>query len=172
MKTKSMLRRAVRAKSEADRLLLDRKQAEEKAAEEAAKANEDVRAAEIRRWRAWMAEHRPNGLDPLHDCLKAFAAYASPKIVELRDARREALDALGREPTDEELQPFLEDVALEIEFRAKYGRAATWLEHVARFGREPSSQLPLEKTLAAFRDQIDGEDKDPQQMEVTHDQQH
>jgi len=136
MKTKSMLRRAVRAQVEADRLLLDRKQAEEKTA----KANEDVHAAEVRQWRAWTAEHRPNGLDPLHDSLKAFAAHASAKFVEPRDAGREARGALGREPTDEELQPYLEDVALENEFQSKYGRGPTWLEYVARFGREPCWQ--------------------------------
>jgi hypothetical protein len=46
----------------------------------------------------------------------------------------------GREPTAEELKPFLEDVALENEFRSKYGRGPTWLEYVARFGREPGRQ--------------------------------
>jgi hypothetical protein len=114
--------------------------AEQRAVEEAAAAKEDVRAAEIRRWRAWMAEHRPNGLDPLHDWLQALAADASPEIVEPMDARREARVELGREPTDEELRPFLEDVALENEFRSKYGRGPTWLEYVARFGREPCWQ--------------------------------
>ena len=40
----------------------------------------------------------------------------------------------------EELNPFLEDVALEDEFHSKYGRGPTWLEYVARFGREPCWQ--------------------------------
>jgi hypothetical protein len=40
----------------------------------------------------------------------------------------------------EELKPFLEDVALENEFQSKYGRGPTWLEYVARFGREPRRQ--------------------------------
>ena len=109
-------------------------------AKEAAAAKEDLRAAEIRRWRAWMAEHRTNGLDPLHDWLQALAADARPEIVEPMDARREARVALGREATDEELRPFLEDVALENEFRSKYGRGPTWLEYVAWFGREPRRQ--------------------------------
>ena len=138
--SKTLLRRLKRAQVAADRLLRDRKQAEEKAAEEVAAAKEDVRAAEIRRWRAWMAEHRPNGLDPLHDWLQALAADTSPETVEPMDARREARVALGRKPTDEELRPFLEDVALENEFRSKYGRGPTWLEYVARFGREPRKQ--------------------------------
>jgi hypothetical protein len=95
------------------------------AAGEAAIANEDERAAEIRRWRAWMAENRSDGLDPLHGWLKALA-HIGPKVVEPRDARREAREVLGREATAEELEPFLEDVALENEFQSKYGRGPTW----------------------------------------------
>jgi hypothetical protein len=119
---------------------LERRRAEVAAAEEAARLNEDVRAAEIRRWRAWTAQNRSDGLDPLHGWLTMLATDAIAKAVEPRDARREARVALGREPTAEELKPFLEDVALENEFQSKYGRGPTWLEYVARFGREPCWQ--------------------------------
>ena len=69
-----------------------------------------------------------------------MAAHTGPKVVEPRDALREARVALGPEPMAEELKPFLEDVALENEFQSKYGRGPTWLEYVARFGREPRRQ--------------------------------
>jgi aminoglycoside phosphotransferase (APT) family kinase protein len=60
---KTLKRRLRRIQIAANRQLVERQVAEEKAAEEAALANEGVRAAEIRRWRAWMAQNRPNGLD-------------------------------------------------------------------------------------------------------------
>ena len=131
--SKTLLRRLKRAQVAADRQLLERKAA----AEQAAIQTEDKRAAEVRWWKNWMNTHRPDGLDPLHDWFEALAADTAPKVVEPRDAWREARVALGREPTAEELKPFLEDVALENEFQSKYGRGPTWLEYVARFGREP-----------------------------------
>ena len=134
---KTLLRRLKRAQVAADRQLLERKAA----AEQAAIQNEDKRAAEIRWWKNWMNTHRPDGLDPLHDWFEALAAHTGPKVIEPRDAQREAREVLGREATAEELKPFLEDVALEIEFQ-KYGRGPTWLEHVARFGREPARRAP------------------------------
>ena len=74
-----------------------------------------------------MNTHRPDGLDPLHDWFEALGADTGPRVVEPRDARREARVALGREPTAEDLKPFLEDVALENEFQSKYGRGwNTW----------------------------------------------
>ena len=138
---KALKRRLRRVQVEDDRLLLEQRQAvAAAAAQEAARLNEDTRAAEIRYWQSWMHAHCVEGLDPLHNWLKALAADAGPEDVEPRDARREARAALRREPTDEELVPFVEDAALEDEFRTKYGRAPTWLEHVARFGREPCWQ--------------------------------
>ena len=134
--SKTLLRRLKRAQVAADRQLLERKAA----AEQAAIQNEDKRAAEVRWWKNWMNAHRDDGLDPLHDWFEALAAHIGPKVVEPRDARREARIALGREPTAEELKPFLEDVALEDEFQSKYGRGPTWLEYVAPFGREPCWQ--------------------------------
>ena len=131
--SKTLLRRLKWAQVAADRQLLERKAA----AEQAALQKEDKRAAEVRWWKSWMNTHRPDGLDPLHGWFEALAADAGSKVVEPRDARREARVALGREPTAEELKPFLEDVALENEFQSKYGRGPTWLEYVARFGREP-----------------------------------
>jgi hypothetical protein len=87
-----------------------------------------------------MNTHRPDGLDPLHDWFNALAAHTGPKVVEPRDARREAREVLCREATAEELEPFIEDVALENEFQSKYRRGPTWLEYVTRFGREPCWQ--------------------------------
>jgi hypothetical protein len=147
--SKTLLRRLKQAQVAADRQLLERKAA----AEQAAIQNEDKRAAEVRWWKNWMNTHRPDGLDPLHDWFEALAAHTGPKVVEPRDARREAQVALGREPTAEEFKPFFEDVALENEFQSKYGRGPTWLEYVARFGRAPCYGRGQHRTAGAARDQ-------------------
>jgi hypothetical protein len=129
-----------RAQVEHDRMLLSRKQAEVKAAAEEAAAllKDDEEAARRRWWLNWMAVHHPDGTDPLEDFYTACGTDA-PDDPDLTARVREitirsmARHDLGREPTDAELQPYLEEdriaTAFQAAFRENHSRYMHWLDY-------------------------------------------
>jgi hypothetical protein len=131
------MHRLRRAQWAADSAVLERKQAEVQAAEEAARVREDQEAAHRRWWQSWMAVHHPDGRDPLQPFFDLLEQdpRTPERIACIREdmARYKAKSVLGQEPDAAELAPFVEEEeryeAFSEAFRAKHGRHPHWLDY-------------------------------------------